>query len=401
MLTYPEKAILFNGCQLEPGKRSADAIKEAIKSSPRWGLLLEEAYKNGVHCLLYHNLKDLDLLKTMPPELKMNFECNYLLHSAKQERLYNEFRKLLIELTSRGIVPLMLKAASLSHSIYKDITLRPSSDLDFVVRQDDWEEVVRLMPILGYKPVSPLDVDFFEITYEKIDNPQIVVEISTCLSEIQEYEDSIMPDVKEIWGRARDINVMGVSVKALSLEDELCFLISHHLTTHYLLKLIWLCDIVEYIKAYNNMINWDTVIENVNHQRQETAFSLAVLLSRQVADIETAIPVKKRPGWILENIYDNNRLRFIEEGYLRQRKNLIRLLLIDGMQGKAGFILKRMFPSYNWLQHRYPEVGFKDSYLTLFLYHQYSISCQFFKMLRQFVFNLPSFLFRSKQEVQS
>ncbi len=73
-----------------------------------------------------------------------------LLSSAIGVREDHFLRELLGRLEARGVPPLLLKGAALARSVYPDVALRPSSDIDILVREADLEAASDVFAGLGY-----------------------------------------------------------------------------------------------------------------------------------------------------------------------------------------------------------------------------------------------------------
>lgn len=397
-ISKPEKIVIIHSCLLTFEGKHKNEFKNAVLSSIHWDTILKETKRNGTHGILYHHLKKEGLIDSLPPNVfeKLQFINDGLF--IIQEMLYEEVKNVLQALKYHGVVPMALKGLSLSKRIYKDIYLRPSSDIDLLIRKEDWKKVNLIFSKLDFLPVHSIIEKEFEINYVKKQNPQVIFEVSTGLSEISEFRNRMNLD--RIWNESELFELFDVTVRILSKEDELLYLIFHHLNTHYLFKLIWLCDLIEWIRLNKDLINWDSVLVKAIEYKLLTGFRLILYLAENLADIKIILnfDIKTNPiSWaMLKNIYNINELKFLNESYLSSRKNLIRFLLLDGEKEKVVFLIKRIFPHHLWLLSRYKSFRFKKSYFLLFFYHQYQNALQLLKLIKQYLFLLVKLFFRIK-----
>lgn len=385
-LTHTDRSILLNNSLLTLGKDNEDALTDAVRKNPQWDLIVECFRSHGIHSIAYTHLDRLGLLQSLPALARSNLESSVLAQSLFQEALYREAQKVLTNLVSQGITPMALKALSLSQSIYHDRNIRPSADIDIMVPASGWDSVKETMVSLDFKPIHVLDN---EITYIKKGNAQVILEISTTPMEIAEYEQILMSPVEDLWRRAKEVEILGAPVMVMAPEDELMYMITHHVTTHYLLRMIWLCDLIEFIRAKNEFLNWEDVFAKAKKGRQTDALNMTLKLAQSVGGIDPPEKFMERKNSAssraLANIYDPANGMFMDHSYLRRRKNLIRILLIDGISGKALFAINRLLPGYKWLKKRYPDHEDRASYPKLYLNHLYRLVASVFGILKSFV----------------
>jgi hypothetical protein len=110
--------------------QSADALDAGI---------VDAAREHGVAPLLYVALRDAGLLARVPPTIR-----DGLARLAREAVLVDSCRRphverLLDDLAGAGIAALVFKGAALAHTHYDQPWLRPHTDVDLLVRDDDME----------------------------------------------------------------------------------------------------------------------------------------------------------------------------------------------------------------------------------------------------------------------
>jgi hypothetical protein len=260
---------------------------------------------------------------------------------------------------------------SLVQDVYPDPGLRPSNDMDLVVGADRRRDVDAIMADLGFVPILVVEDDDFEITYRKNTAVPAVIEISSGLHEITEYSGLVLPPVAEVVGRAGERNVGGCRFKIMAPEDELLFLVTHHLTTHFLRRLVWLCDLAEFIRKKSGQMDWARLVANARRLRQSAALHVATTLAREVTGVRIPEPAiaPSRAYRMLMKSYLGPEPLLLEAGRLEQRKDWLRLLLIDGMGARLRFALGRLAPDRRWLAKRYERMPLRHIYPLALAYH--------------------------------
>ena len=99
--------------------------------------LLSYSAKNGVAALLYNTLTTENILSNVPEEIRSRLKNEYLRTLVQNTNLLNKAQDINAILTENGISPLFLKGILLAPFCYKDPALRPMSDIDLLVPEQD------------------------------------------------------------------------------------------------------------------------------------------------------------------------------------------------------------------------------------------------------------------------
>jgi hypothetical protein len=190
-------------------------------------------------------------------------------------------------LGAAAISPIALKGPVMAQSLYGDVGIRPSGDLDLLVRQEDLREARRLLLGAGFEPDPPLCDNgaeaYFEagFAYSFHDEERgVEVEIHPSLAH---RAFAFVPEMSGVWNRAEKVDIAGRSVLRLSPEDRILFLCVHG-AKHEWDQLIWVCDVAEALRVSPD-IDWRTV-----EQRAAKSGSLRMLqLGLHLAHVFTGV----------------------------------------------------------------------------------------------------------------
>ncbi len=167
--------------------------------------------------------------------------------AAWNQFLVGELHRLLAAFDKSGIQVVPLKGAILAHSFYKNLALRPFSDLDLLVRGKDMSRSRELLTSLGYRLTyelphsseekvlrSAVEIAFLHPEWS------LPVELHSDIVTVTEYFPSV--DLCRLWRRTRLETIAGRKVRTLNDEDLIQILCLHG-TRHLWSRLKWVCDL--------------------------------------------------------------------------------------------------------------------------------------------------------------
>ncbi len=151
-------------------------------------------------------------------------------------RRLNELRFLLNLFSANHISFIVLKGIPLSVELYGDIGMRPSKDIDILIKKEDSLKVLHLI-----KDSHSIDCDFY-IKYAhhfaiKNKTNKVCTEIHTRLCDNKHLLAGLDP-----FDNTRIIQILDLSIPVLSYENNLFFLFVHG-ARHKYFRLMWLADI--------------------------------------------------------------------------------------------------------------------------------------------------------------
>ena len=155
------------------------------------------------------------------------------------------------KLSELGIRPVLLKGMALLDNIYEDSGLRFMSDIDILIDQKHFENLVKLYEREGFSNITgqTWKGNNFKVELTKlINNVEINLEIHSKLFYHKEditwnfQNHSIPPYLK------------------LAPEEMLVHLIGHYAFQHNFSKLYWFIDIVAFIEKNHDHLDWQRVL---------------------------------------------------------------------------------------------------------------------------------------------
>jgi hypothetical protein len=188
-----------------------------------WQMLLELADRHGVLPMFCRN---------MAGELPDAFESLLRSRWIASAALASELEGLLREFSQRGLEVLPLKGPPLAQTLYGSPTLRPSDDLDLLVRPQDFVRSQSLLIDVGFEPEDVAD-DY----HQAFHRGNTKVELHFAVAPLS----SPAMDLESAWGRAGSADFRGQRLRVFAKPDLLLYLVIHGVK-HEFSRLIWILD---------------------------------------------------------------------------------------------------------------------------------------------------------------
>ncbi len=157
-----------------------------------------------------------------------------------------ELARVLEMLDARGIHPVLMKGFPLAYQVYASPHLRPSFDIDLMIRRSEVATTLKVLEELGYQLRSPevnMDaVHEFSVHREDAGGFEHVLDFHWKISNPAFFSDLL--SYEEIDAQAVGIPLLGPDARALDFEQALLLACVHRVAHHHNdLRLIWLYDI--------------------------------------------------------------------------------------------------------------------------------------------------------------
>ncbi len=299
--------------RLDPAALSALTDQE-------WTALIEMATRHGVAPLLYRRLKASTLTGCIPNEVLDRLRGVYLNTAACNVRLYEELRPLLLALHEVGIPVLVLKGAYLAENVYRNIALRPMSDIDLLVPASRAREAWRVVKALGYRLIYPatetLIPSFGKDFVCQKPGGFVPVEVHWTIR-ITDEKDCM--DDEELWQNARTVRIaeMKIDTATLSVEDFLLHLCLHASCQHeFDFGLRALCDIAIFIERFEPEIDWPALRARVSrhHWRKGVYLILHLASARTGAAVPVEVLTALKPADLSAEVIEQAERRLFDAG---------------------------------------------------------------------------------------
>ncbi len=159
-----------------------------------------------------------------------------------------------------GLPLILLKGAALAHLLYPSPFLRPLSDIDILVAEEDALRAQALLLRLGFwAPPNPLTRELaghhhLPGALKTIDGQAVVVEV---------HYDALSRDspgsltTRRLTVPLQEFTIDGRHARALGHADMLYHLCRHTAEVTSLMRLIWMADLAGYVTRYLDVIPWE------------------------------------------------------------------------------------------------------------------------------------------------
>ncbi len=312
-----------------------------------WPKLKEGLTYHGLFCFAYLSLRDSPFL--LPERLVNALRATYYYYLKFSFYLEREFLNLFGVFEEKGIALVPIKGVALLEDLYAEYPVRPSADIDVLVREEDLDQAAVILEELGFKKeLGGLKESYwrqkqYHLIFVKRNKEgfSLIVELHYGLD--YRRNKKLLPD---IFGRLREFPMQNRRVKLLSVEDTFFALALHQRRFGKALALRDVCDIARLLNKYTLTFDWEYVLtEAGNSQICATVFFVLCQANFLLgADIPQHVwEGLKIPAWKKRIIR-----RFIEkntflEGQNAQSKNLYlkeHFLLYDTFWEPIDYIWK-------------------------------------------------------------
>jgi hypothetical protein len=273
---FPKELQLLLACMRPDPDRSELARLSAEAEAIDWNHFIELAMHHRVYPLVYSSLSKLDM-NSFPDAVMQKLYMEYSRNTFQMLRLTAEMEKLCRAMNEQGIRTMMLKGPALTHSLFGDLSLRTSKDLDILIPPQDVERTEALLFALGYQLSEDaprvLNVLKWKTHHISFHHPHkhIQIEVHWRLNPDASGE----PPFEELWERRQTSPLTNYPIYYLGEADLFMYLASHG-ARHAWFRLRWLCDIDRIARQIGG---WDQIHVLMKRYECEAIGGQALLLA--------------------------------------------------------------------------------------------------------------------------
>ncbi|MBU1125532.1 MAG: nucleotidyltransferase family protein [Candidatus Omnitrophica bacterium] len=322
-----EYNLLFLCTRVHIDTVTAKEIAWVTEESLSWDTILTLAKKQEIVPFLYSAFQKLELLEHMPASI-LSIARNYYYANLNRNIL---FEKDILGITARarlqGIEIIPLKGFSLLYSLYQENpALRIMTDVDILVKEEDFQDTKRLLAQSGYRTIAEDGYEYL-VAKDVASGTPLYLELHNALVPARPHP-VIFP---LLWKRKRTQMVHGQKMYFLSDEDMLLSLAVHIRRHTRRLTLKFIVDIAELLKKSDDTLDWDYILANAQHSHCVMSVYFSLYLAQEI--LNTSIPPAAlhafRPWRIKEKLLRLalNKNNFLSLG--EKRGTIIRILLFD------------------------------------------------------------------------
>jgi hypothetical protein len=330
-----------------------------------WTTLISEAGRHRIAPLLYSKIKLAEAESMIPTDILHKLRKKYMVNAYRNTVLFHQLSELVARLNHKNIPVILLKGAHLAEFIYKDIALRPMSDLDILVKEEHLSEAVKIAFSAGYqfffdndpkKNKTNKGYDYGIMPDFKHFHALIHLE-TKCMLEIHCFISSesspfeIPPS--EIWQSAQSAVLNKNEIFLLSPEDLIIHLCLHAAYDHLFdFGLVALYDIAITIKHYGENINWNEIQRRSSQWRTTQCLLLSLYFAKKWMgasipdEVHGNFDIDKMVHIAEERIFKTSENTPLHQYYIQWRS-------LRSVSEKVRFMVNVLFPSRNFMVSRY------------------------------------------------
>ena len=354
------------------GTERSQRLAQLLTSPTDWVELLDQADRQGITPLLHHHLGQAPS-STAPDIAKIALAERSRSCLAWNLRLSHELLRLLDRFNEAGIPVIPLKGLYLADLLYDDPALRPTSDLDLLVKVQDFDTSQRVLEEAGCTKLADEEQGAeYHVSYVTTDGRagHVLIELHRALGE----SHVAGLDIEAVWRSAAPITWEGRTIWTMALQDLFLYTCLHAVKDG-LASIRSLLDITLLLERYGQDLPWQELAQRVKRARIETPVSLSLLLSRELlgASVPSEFLAAIRPSRNLSRLLGQALFRW-RGGVLHVPQELLvgpfmALLMLcweDSLKGKLRHLRRNLLPSEKlqgrWISqahnsapfHRYP-----------------------------------------------
>lgn len=400
----PEEKLLIYCSRLTINDDIKSKIEEILNGTLNWNYIMKCSGEKGTSPLFYWNLKKVSDAKNVPIEVMKSLENTYYNNLARNMLLFNELGKILKVFKKAGIETVVLKGAFLAEEIYKNIGLRPMSDIDLLIKEVNLQKAKKELAKLKYFEIPVIFPTKFHEKYHMgwHEEQQFVNQDSKITIEIhwdiQPFNSPYKVDINKFWSNTRTVKIAGADVLTFAPEDvlqHLCLHMDKHINFNGApptKPLRDFCDIAEVIRYCNETINWNSLLQSSKSFKTEEPIYQGLYIAKEyfgafvpenvLRELEV---IKPKVGFeeIFKGVkdYSDTKSQWNETNYFTYLKK------VKGTWNKSRIVLGDIFPSKKFIMYRYSIQNEKQVY-RYYLFHTGTAFRWGLDILRKFPRNL-------------
>jgi len=333
-----EHDILIRAAAVHPGASRLDGLRRLIARGPHIDRLIRTAVREGMAGLLYKNMERAGALGMIKPPDRDRLRSLYYTTVASNLRRIHDLKEVLHRLGRRGTQVVLIQGIALLLQVYQDAGLRPLTDIDLWVIEEDYPDLVNALTGLGYRR-DPLYPYSFKRSGTRF-------EIQTRLPWADRIKASAMligTSQEQIYLRTCPVKVDSEDARCLGPQDQVLYLGLHALK-HNAERMIWLVDIHGLVAGWGPH-DWEDLADRARELGLERPLAYILFLLTHLCDFR--IPDEAHALLAREAPRSFARMALMR---IVQRKSMppwVPLFVMSsgkGIRRRFPFILENLFP---------------------------------------------------------
>jgi len=337
-MSFIEYEILLTAGTVNPDKDQQAHLCKLLSEEFDQDRLIRLAKKEGMTGLLYKSLKKAGILGFFGHLQMQQLQSSYYRTVQCNLQIVHDLKAILRRSNEKGVRVVLLQGIALLQKIYKDIGLRPLTDIDLWVLPEKRGVFDTLMTQLGYQR-DPL----YPNTFKK---GMTIVDINSHIlwaDRIRSRRHLLAKSQRVLYDNIKILNFEGEPAGGLDDLDQVLYL-SLHAFKHCAGRLVWLVDIKHLITGWQAS-NWKALFDRAGELGQVSIICYMLYLMRHLFNL-------KPPADIQATVAGRS-LAWLERVTLQKRLNgrplpdwAPLLLLTSGksLMTRVYFVFETLFP---------------------------------------------------------
>jgi hypothetical protein len=276
-----EQRVLCLGARTELGAQDERRLRALLAGPLDWERVWEQAHRHEVGPLLARTLLGLEGDAGVPADWLARGRRRLSATLVQNRALRDELLVALAALGQAGVDATPVKGVVLAETLYGSLALRPTADLDVLVRPEAVPAARAALAALGYRhdeaaPFEALHHPYHDPQYYRATPAgEVCLELHHGLWSARYWDRD-----DGCWDRRVEAQLGGATVRVLSAEDTLVHLAIHRARSPFRLR--HLVDVAELLRAREAALDWDLVLGATRRSAARTAMHVSLELAARV-----------------------------------------------------------------------------------------------------------------------
>jgi hypothetical protein len=336
---------------MAPDEEHLQNIRRSMLNIADTSRLIDIAVKEGLAGFLYKSFSKAGVLDTLIPQHKQKLYNNYYLTIRHNLKLIHALNEILGPLKQTDIQVVLMQGVSLLQQVYRDIGLRPMSDMDIWVLPNQYAPLVDCLIGQGFERNS-----IYPDTFSK---GEVLLDIHTRIlwgDRIQSRDKLIDIDQEVIFKNARLINVENTAALCLNPADQFLYL-SLHALKHNLERLIWLVDIKCLVAAWK-LSDWQALMIRAEEMGQKATLLYMLYVLTHIFEFKLPSEISSYLDDWNPNPFERRVLsRRIKGSPIPTWSQLLLMSAGKGIRERLALVKETLFPRPKILRQVFPDAS--------------------------------------------
>jgi hypothetical protein len=333
-----EYQILLAAGTVNPDKGQQAHLRKMLAQEFDQDHLIRLAKTEGMMGLLFKSLKKAGVLGFFGHRQMQKLQSAYYRTIQHNLQIVNDLKEILGRSNEKAVRVVLLQGVALLEKIYKDIGLRPLTDIDLWVLPEDRDVFDNLMIQLGFQRDW-----LYPNTFKK---GGTIVDINSHIlwaDRIRSRRHLLAKSQHALYENIEILNFDGEPAGCLDLLDQVLYL-SLHAFKHCAGRLIWLMDIKHLITGWQTS-NWKALFDRAEEWGQVSIVYDMLYLIRHLFNLKLPADIQA--------MVEGRRLAWLDRVTLRKRLNgrplpdwapLLLFTSGKGLTARMSFVFETLFP---------------------------------------------------------